>query len=75
MGSADRYRLQLAGHIPDQSSGMKRDVGIVAYLVQYRYCRSSLYCFIHAFVHEDGLDVLSRTPDVPRDSVVTHNAL
>jgi hypothetical protein len=73
--SANRYGLQLAGHIPDQGSGMKWYVGIVAYLVKYRYSRSSFYCFIHAFVQEDGLDVLCRTPDVPRDSVVAHDAL
>ena len=39
-----------------------------------RYGRCSLNCFAYALVQEDDLDALSGAPDVPRDSVITHNA-
>jgi hypothetical protein len=33
--SSYRYGLQLAGNIPDQSSGVKGNIGVVAYLIKY----------------------------------------
>jgi hypothetical protein len=34
-GSSYRYGLELAGNIPDESSGMKGNIGVIAYLVKY----------------------------------------
>jgi len=67
------YGLKLAGNIPDQSSGVKRNIGIIAYLVKYRDGRCGLDCFACALVHEDRFDVLCGAPDVPRYGIIAHN--
>jgi len=67
------YGLKLAGYIPDQSPGMKRDIGIIAYLVKYGDGRCSLDCFTGILAHEDRFDVLCGAPDVPRYGIIAHN--
>jgi hypothetical protein len=67
------YGLELAGNIPDQGSGVKRNIGIIAYLVKYGDGRGGLYCFACALVHEDRFDVLCGAPDIPRYGIIAHN--
>jgi len=67
------YGLKLAGNIPDQSSGVKRNIGIIANLIKYGYSGCGLYCFARTLVHEDRFDVLCGAPDVPRYGIIAHN--
>lgn len=71
--SSYRYGFKLACNIPDQSSGVKRNIGVIADLVKYRDGRCSLDCFAYALVHEDGFDALCGASDVPRDGIIAHN--
>lgn len=73
MNSADGYGLKLAGNIPDQGSGVKGNIGVVAYLIKYGNGRCGLDCFARVLIHENGLDVLCRAPDISRDGVIAHN--
>jgi hypothetical protein len=52
------YGFKLAGNIPDQSSGVKGNIGVIAYLVKYGDGRCGLDCFAYVLIHEDRLDVL-----------------
>lgn len=67
------YGLKLAGDIPDQSSGVKRNIGIIAYLVKYGDGRCSLDCFACALFHEYRFDVLCGAPDVSWYGIIAHN--
>ena len=67
------YGLKLAGNIPDQSSGMKRNIGVIAYLVKYGDGRCGLDCFAYVLVHEDRFNILCGAPDVPRNGIIAHN--
>lgn len=70
---ADWYGLKLASNIPDQGSGMKWNIRVIAYLIEYGNGRCGLYRLVYALVHEDGLDALCRAPDIPRDCIIAHN--
>lgn len=67
------YSLKLAGNIPDQSPGMKGNIGVIAYLVEYGDGRCGLDCFACVLAHEDRFDILCGAPDVPRYGIIAHN--
>ena len=67
------YGLKLASNIPYQSSGVKRNIGVIAYLVKYRDSRRGPDSIAYVLVHEDRFDVLCGAPDIPRDGIIAHN--
>ena len=73
--SSHRYGLELASNIPDQSSGMKRNIGIIAYLIKYGDGRCRFDCFASILAYKDRLDVLCGAPDVSRYSIIAHDTL
>jgi hypothetical protein len=49
---ADWYGLKLASNIPDQGSGMKWNIRVIAYLIEYGNGRCGLYRLAYALIHE-----------------------